>query len=391
MHLRDLMDAMEKIAPLRDAEPWDNVGLILGDAAAQVRRVLLCIDLTADVVEEAVRDRCDAVVAYHPPIFKDLRKVVADAGRDELRDQKSTVSRSGGATATITASSPGAIVFEALRHGIAVYSPHTALDVADGGTNDVLAEAMGLKNAAPLRLSPPGEDLKLVTFVPTEAAEKVADALFAAGAGQIGDYRECSFMIPGTGTFYAEEGANPAVGQKGRRERVAEVRLETLVPEGKAEAVVAALMASHPYEEPAFDLLKRALPPQARGMGRIGNLEEPVARDILITRIKHELDVGHVLLAGPMHGLVRRAACCAGSCGDLMDLAAARGAELYLTGELKHHDALRAMRLGMTVVCVLHSNSERAVLKRVREKLAEMLKGVEVRCCEADCDPFSIV
>ena len=362
MHIRDLMEVMEKIAPLRDAEPWDNVGLILGDPAAGVRRVLLCIDLTAEVVAEAVRDRCDAVVAYHPPLFKDVRKLVA-----------------------------GSAQFEALRHGIAVYSPHTALDVADGGTNDVLAEALGLKGAAPLRLSPPGEDLKLVTFVPTEAVEKVADALFSAGAGKIGDYRECSFMTPGTGTFYGEEGAQPAVGKKGVRERVAEVRLETLVPAGRAEAVVAALLQSHPYEEPAFDLLKRALPPQARGMGRIGDLEEPVARDILITRIKHELDVGHVLLAGPMHGLVKRAACCAGSCGDLMDRAAERGAELYLTGELKHHDALRATRLGMTVVCVLHSNSERAVLKRVRERLERMLKGVEVRCCEADCDPFSIV
>ena len=122
-------------AGVRDAEPWDNVGLILGDPAAQMRRVLLCIDLTAEVVEEAVRERCDAVVAYHPPIFKDLRKIVADAGPDQLRDQRSTVSRGGGATATVTASSPGAVVFEALRHGIAVYSPHTALDVAPGGTS----------------------------------------------------------------------------------------------------------------------------------------------------------------------------------------------------------------------------------------------------------------
>ena len=126
-------------------------------------------------------------------------------------------------------------------------------------------------------------------------------------------------------------------------------------------------------------------------MGRIGNLDAPMARDIVLERIKEALDVGHLLIAGPLHGTVRRAAVCAGSCRDLIELAASRGAELYLTGELKHHDALRAARLGMTVVCALHSNSERAVLKPLCKRLAEKLPGVDVRCSDTDCDPFVIV
>lgn len=362
MHVRDLVAAMDQIAPLRDAETWDNVGLILGDPDEKLRRVLLCIDLTLPVIEEAVRLRCEAVVAYHPPLFKDMRRLNA-----------------------------GEPAFEAVRRGIAVFSPHTALDVADGGTNDVLADLLGLKQREPLRLSPAGEDLKLVTFVPTAALEKVADALFAAGAGKVGDYRECSFQVSGTGTFFGEEGAKPAVGRKGRRESVEEVRLETLVPAGCAEAVVSALRAAHPYEEPAFDLLKRALPPRAMGLGRIGDFSEKTTRRALLARIKRKLGVRSVLVAGPTDGGVKRAAVCAGSCGDLMDDAAARGAELYLTGELKHHDALRAARLGMTVVCVLHSNSERAALKPLRARLADLLKGVDVRLSERDRDPFVFV
>jgi dinuclear metal center YbgI/SA1388 family protein len=386
MLVRDLAAAMDQIAPLRDAEPWDNVGLILGDPAASARRVLLCIDLTLDVIDEARRLGRDAVVAYHPPLFKDVRKLVA-----------------------------GQPPFEALRAGLAVYTPHTALDVADGGTNDVLADVLGLADGVrsrvdpagsraahskatpdpfavrePLKLSAGADDLKLVTFVPAGALEKVSAALFAAGAGRIGDYRECSFRVAGTGTFFGEEGTSPAVGEKGRREEVEELRLETVVPAGRVGEVVAALRAAHPYEEPAFDLLKRAAAPRAVGLGRIGDFDAPVSRQELIGRIKRGLGVDHVLVAGPREGMVKRAACCAGSCGDLLDLAASRGAEFYLTGELKHHDALRAARLGMTVVCVLHSNSERAALARLKDRLVGKLPGMEVSLSEADRDPFVV-
>jgi hypothetical protein len=219
----------------------------------------------------------------------------------------------------------------------------------------------------------------------------VAEALFAAGAGRIGDYRECSFRVAGMGTFFGGEETSPAVGQRGRRESVAELRLETVVPAGRVGEVVAALKEAHPYEEPAFDLLRRAAAPRAVGLGRIGDFEDEVPRDVLIGRIKRELGVERVLVAGPTDGRVRRVAVCAGSCGDLLEVAIARGAELYLTGELKHHDALRAASVGLTVVCVLHSNSERATLSRLRGRLGDLLPGVDVSLSTADRDPFSIL
>lgn len=368
MNVRDLSNAMEAIAPTRLAEAWDNVGLIVGDPDAPLRRILLCIDLTPSVLAEARAHGAEAVVAYHPPIFKGLKRL-----------------RAGDVAS--------GVIFDAIRHQIAVYSPHTALDVAPGGTNDVLADAMYLTSRKPLRPIGPGEaaEVKLVTYVPTDQADAVAAALFEAGAGHTGNYDQCSFRTTGTGSFRGGEGTHPAIGEPGRSERVEEVRLEVIVPRSNLSAAVGALRVSHPYEEPAYDVFPRLDPRSEVGLGRIGEFEDPVSRDVLIGRARRELNVENLLVAGPLIGDVSRIAVCAGSCGDLLDTAAAAGAEFYLTGELKHHDALRAARLGMTVACVLHSNSERATLDVLRRRLVERLPGVIVEPAESDRDPFVIV
>ena len=369
MPLSELVQALEVIAPLRDAAPWDNVGLLVGDPAADVSRVLLAIDYTVEVAAEARAERCEAVIAYHPPIFGKLDRVVR------------------GAT---DASRPGALVYDAIRSGIAIYSPHTALDVADGGTNDVLADALGMKERAPLsRTESKDADYKLVFFVPLEGAERVSRAVFDAGAGRIGSYSSCSFRSPGTGTFFGEEGATPVVGERGRLEQVEELRVETVVPIARVAAVLAALRASHPYEEPAFDLVRVAAPP-GKGMGRIGVVEE-ITRAALVVRIKAALGVERVLVAGPTEGSASRVAACAGSCGDLVFEALRGKADLYLTGELRHHDALRAAAEGMTVVCALHSASERGVLPHLAARLSRALPRMAFVISRADRDPFRFV
>jgi dinuclear metal center YbgI/SA1388 family protein len=363
MTIADLVREMEAIAPTPLAESWDNVGLLVGDPAASLRRVLLTIDYTAEVASEAVARHCDAVVAYHPPIFSPLKHVRA-----------------------------GHPVFEAIRNGIALYSPHTALDLADGGTNDVLAEVLGLEQARPLvQKKEPATPwhYKLVTFVPAEHLETVAESLFSAGAGHIGNYSHCSYRMEGTGTFLPHQGASPAIGQVGKFEQTRETRIETLVPANRLDAVIAALRQSHPYEEPAFDVVQLTAPPVALGMGRIGRLPG-VSRKQLLQRIKASLGVRRLLVAGPITGRVKVAACAAGSCGPLFKDALAQGAGLYLTGELKHHDALAAAAGGMTVVCALHSNSERVALQRVAERLAPKLPRVKVMQSRKDRDAFVI-
>ena len=361
MQLSTIIAAMERIAPTSLAEAWDNVGLLAGDPNQDVSRILLTIDYSPAVAQEARTNQCDLVIAYHPPIFQPQKRVVA-----------------------------GSAVFDAVRRGVAIYSPHTALDVAEGGTNDMLAAVLGLVDRRALKS---GEakagQYKLVVFVPIEAVDKVARAMFDAGAGRIGKYSSCSFRSPGTGTFFGGEGAQPAVGQTGRLERVDEIRLETVVPVGSAEAVIRALRANHPYEEPAFDLNLLAPAPGDRGQGRIGSIS-PAVRGELFDRIKRGLEIEHLLVAGPTEGTVARAAACAGSCGNMLDDAIEAGAELYLTGEVRHHDAVKAAAAGMTVVCTLHSNSERAVLKRLGKRLEETPGMSPIRISSADRDPFSI-
>src|SRR5256885_1053326 len=210
MILSSLLDVLEEIAPTRHAEPWDNVGLLAGDPQQTISRALLTIDYTPAVAEEARNKNCDCIIAYHPPIFDALKRIVAP--------------------------SP---IYDAIRRGVAIYSPHTALDVADGGTNDMLADAIGLcGDRQPLRITDAkAANYKLVVFAPRDSADKVADAMFAAGAGRIGNYTSCSFRSPGTGTFFGEEGTNPTVGQSGQLEQADEVRIETILPMSRVEQV----------------------------------------------------------------------------------------------------------------------------------------------------------
>ena len=363
MKLSALLEILEEIAPTRHAEPWDNVGLLAGDPEQSISNALLTIDYTAPVAQEGRDRNCNCVIAYHPPIFDPLKRILSTS-----------------------------LIYDAIRRGVAIYSPHTALDVAYGGTNDMLADAIGLgADRRPLRIADgKATNYKLVVFAPRDVADRVADAMFAAGAGRIGNYTSCSFRSQGTGTFFGEEGTNPAIGQAGQLERADEVRIETILPISRVEQVIAALKKSHPYEAPAFDLLQLAAPPEGRGQGRIGSLTSPTERSAIIAHIKKELGLPYLLMAGPTTGMITHAACCAGSCGDILNDAITQKAELYLTGEMRHHDALRAAQRGITVVATLHSNSERAVLKRLASRLRERLPPLEFHLSELDRDPFSI-
>ncbi len=360
MELRKLLDVLEGIAPTSYAESWDNVGLLAGDPDQQINKAIVTIDYTHAVAQEACSLGADLVISYHPPIFDAIKRLTAPS-----------------------------LVFEAIRKGMAIYSPHTALDVAPGGTNDVLAEILGITDPAPLReIAPAPWHYKLITFVPHEHVDRVAEALFEAGAGWIGNYSHCSFRNEGTGTFLGHEGTNPTVGRPGELERAPETRIETIVPARNLSAVVAALHRSHPYEEPAFDIIQLTRAPEGRGMGRIGAIE-PIDRDALIEKIKRELGVDRLLVAGPTEGLARSAACCAGACGSMLNDALARKVDVMLTGEVRHHDALKAAAAGMTLICALHSNSERVTLTRYARKIAAA-SGIEVVVSRQDRDPFSI-
>lgn len=368
MLLSSLLPILDSLAPLSSASSWDNVGLLVGDPGADVTRILVTVDYTDRVVAETRGDRSDRgvdlVVAYHPPLFSAFKRVPHDA-----------------------------VWADAVRRGIALYSMHTALDVAAGGTNDVLADVCGVSATDRRSLRAPERDdavHKIVTFVPHDAVERVSEALFEAGAGKIGGaYSRCSFRAEGVGTFFGEDAANPAVGERGRLERVPEIRLETVFPPSRTDAVVAALRRAHPYEEPAFDLVRLAPIPGGLGLGRVGDVA-PVELAELIARIKAGLGLSAVLVAAGKPGPVTRVAVAAGSGGDLLGDAVRAGADVFVTGEIRHHDVLSAVRRGVSVVATLHSNSERLAVHRFAERLAERAPGVRVEASREDADPFVV-
>ena len=330
-----------------------------------MRRVLLAIDLSRPVLEEAMESETDLLLAYHPPIYKPILSLRAQSsGMDSL-------------------------VFECIRAGIAIYSPHTALDAAEGGTNDVLAEACGAIETKPLVDvdSPGGALVKVAVYVPTANADAVAEAMFTAGAGHIGKYSHCSFRAPGMGTFLGGPDANPAVGVKGRLERVEEVRLETIVPHKRLTGVVAALREAHPYEEPAFDLYSLKPPPTA-GIGRVGELAKPFALSSLAKRLGRATQAAHVQMVGKPQQYVDRVIVVAGAAGSLPFQYPLTPNDAIITGELRHHDALTIRRIGCGAITLGHWASERPVLAPLASRLANLMPDAQFQVSRADADPF---
>jgi putative NIF3 family GTP cyclohydrolase 1 type 2 len=286
----------------------------------------------------------------------------------------------------------GTPVWDAIRAGIAIYSPHTALDAADGGTNDVLAELAGVKVDGPFEWVEPAESrCKVVVFVPPAEVDKVADAMFAAGAGRIGEYSKCSYRHSGTGTFLGGEASNPSVGQRGRYETVNEVRLETIVPAACVPAVIAAMRGAHSYEEPAFDVYPLKGEP-ARGIGRVGSLARATTLASLARTLKKRLSLGAVEIVGDGGRAVQRAALCVGSAGRMpLERAAAAACDVVITGELRHHDALAFRAAGLSAVLLGHWASERPALDALASRIRAAFTGLTVTVSAADRAPTSLM
>jgi len=361
----DVCAAMETIAPTALAQEWDNVGLLAGDLQAAVRRVLLTIDLTGPVVDEALRKKFDLLVSYHPPIFKPIRSLCAPGSGME------------------------ALVYRCIRKGVAIYSPHTALDAAEGGTNDALARLCGIYQSDPLEYvdSPTTDHCKFVVFVPPQHVEDVATAVFEAGAGQIGDYSRCSFRTPGEGTFLGGKDANPAVGRRGRMESVKEVRLESIVRTTDLPKVIHAMREAHPYEEPAFDIYPLK-PGPVRGIGRCGKLPKTTTLEKLARRLQFQTKAKGVQMVGRREQAVDFVVIAAGAAGSLPFRIPLNDHHVIITGEIRHHDALTIGRYGCSAIALGHWAGERPVLKLLAHRLAELLPGIFLTVSAADRDPF---
>jgi len=377
MLIKDLIDAIESIAPPRYAEEWDNVGLIVGDPGRELRGpVLLTIDLTEAVVGEARDLGAAAVISYHPPLFSPQRRITS-------------------ATPT------GRVLLAAIEAGLAIYSPHTALDAAPGGMTDWLADGLmdrtGVVKADRRALRPhisrrETEQVKIVTFVPEVSLDQVRSALATAGAGTIGEYEVCSFGIQGVGTFLAGAKAAPAVGEVGRLERVPEVRLEMVCSRRALPIAIETLRQFHPYEEPAidiYDLLGR--PERGAGAGRRLVLDRPTTVEKLAERVKSYLKVPGVYVAKASDKPVNTVGVCPGSGAELATVARAENCEVFVTGEMKHHDILAAVEAGLSIITAGHTSTERGYLPSLAARLAERLEGVRFEVSSVDKSPLALM
>jgi dinuclear metal center YbgI/SA1388 family protein len=323
------------------------------------------LTLTPEVAAEAVEGGYQLVVTHHPILFRGAKRLT-------------------------TATAEGRTVLTLARAGVAVHSPHTAFDNARGGINERLAERLGLTDLKPLRTGAGPRRCKVVVFVPDADLGKVSDAMFAAGAGVIGEYRECSFRLAGTGTFFGGEAANPTVGRKGRREDVAEWRLEVVCPEADVDRVVAAMRSAHTYEEPAYDVYPLRPNRSPLGEGRVGRLASvPLAE--LATRARAALKCGPVQVVGDGNRKVARVAVGCGAAGEFLGEAVRAGADAFLTGEMRFHDYLAAQAQGIALVLPGHYATERFAVEELADRLRRRWDGVHVVASQREADPVTWV
>ncbi len=312
MQIKEIFNFLETIAPPSLQEDYDNAGLLTGNKNMECSGALISLDVTEAIIEEAIAKKCNLIIAHHPIIFKGLKKI----------NGKNYVER---------------VIIAAIKNDIAIYAIHTNLDNVIAGVNGKIAEKLGLINTGILQQKS-GQLKKLVTFAPPEMAGRVKQAIFAAGAGHIGNYSECSFTSEGNYTFKPGEGANPVVGEVGLRENGKELRMEFIFQSHKEQEIIAAMKASHGYEEVAYDIIPLDNLVFDIGSGLIGELVNPINEDDLLQQIRkifHVLVIKHSPFLGK---LVNKVAICGGAGSFLIGAAKAAGADIFITSDMKYHD-----------------------------------------------------
>jgi dinuclear metal center YbgI/SA1388 family protein len=342
-----VIQLMEQLAPKHYAMPDDRIGLQLGSLNKEIRNVLVTLDVNDEVVEEAIHIGADLIIAHHAIVYRPLKHLQTDTPAGKLYEKL-------------------------IKHDIAVYIAHTNLDVADGGVNDMMADALGLTGLDHLEDVHTEKLKKLVVFVPQTHQDQVRHAIFRAGAGELGQYSHCSFNIEGTATFLPGEGAKPFIGKPGQIESVAEVRIESVLTEGIERRVIQAMLKAHPYEEVAYDIYAMDLKGRTFGLGRVGKLAEVCSVAELVDRVKAAFSVPMVRVVGDLERPVKKIAVLGGSGSRYIHHAIFAGADVLITGDIDYHSAQDALTAGLTIIDPGH-NAEKIMKTHVADYLTMQL------------------
>ncbi len=361
MIIDEIIQHLETFAPVYLQESYDNAGLIVGEGSSECNGVITTLDATEAVVDEAISKNCNLVVAHHPIIFRGLKKL----------NGKNYVERT---------------ILKAIKNDIAIYAIHTNLDNVKKGVNNKIAERIALQN---LQMLQPKEQIlkKLITFAPLDNAEDLRKALFAAGAGQLGKYSECSFNTEGTGTFKPEEGADPFVGEIGKRHQEKEMKIEVIFPGYLEQKIIRAMIEAHPYEEVAYDIISLGNYLSDVGSGLIGELENAVGENEFLQKIKTAFNlqaIRHTKLLGKQ---IKKVAVCGGAGSFLIPVALSNRADVYITSDIKYHEFFDAE--DMLLIDIGHYESEQFTIDLLYDILREKYPNFAVRKTEVNTNPVN--
>lgn len=361
-----IVQYLEKFAPRQLAADWDNVGLLLGDRSSKLERILTCLTITPEVVAEAIDLGAKMIVTHHPILFRSTRRLTTDT-------------------------TEGKMLWSMIQAGISVYSPHTAFDNTAGGINEMLAQRLDMVDVTSLRAEEGDAQCKVVVFVAQDDLSVVSEAMFHAGAGNIGEYSQCSFRVAGTGTFFGSGDANPAVGTAGHQVEAPEWRLEAVCPERKVDRVISAMRKAHSYEEPAYDVYRLRPEPSPLASGRKGRLKKPLALDGFAQEVKRALNCSFVQMVGDSQDPIEEVAIVCGAGGEMLSDAIRQRVDVFLTGEMRFHDCLRAQAEGIAVCLPGHYATERFAVEELAKRLQAEWPDLVVTASEQELDPLRLI
>lgn len=364
MQLKDIISVLEQMAPTAYAEDFDNVGLLVGDKNADIKGILVCHDALENVIEEAVAKQCNLVVCFHPIIFSGMKTLTG----------KNYVERA---------------VIKAIKHDVAIYALHTGLDNHPEGVNKILSEALDLQN--PQILLPKQNYIyKLTTYAPTENLTEVKNALFAAGAGAIGNYDECSFVSEGIGSFRGNTQSNPTIGQAGIREEIKEHKIEVIFEKHLQNHILQALKQAHIYEEVAYQIQKLENSLQSVGLGMIGELPEPTDELTFLHKVKQICDTGCIRHSQLLYKKIKKVAVLGGSGSFAIAAAKAQKADILITSDLKYHDFFQAEN-EIVLADVGHFESERYVKNYIFDYLSKKIPNFAIILSDIKTNPVNYI
>jgi len=359
--LKEIIHALEEVAPLSLQESYDNSGLQVGDPGMEISGILVTLDVTEQVLAEAVKLGFNLVVSHHPVIFNGLKSLTGKNAAERM-------------------------VRTAIRKDLAIYSGHTNFDAVAGGVNTYMANRLGLENQEILE-TVKGPWKKLVVFVPHKYLEQVRQAMFDAGAGHIGAYDSCSFNLEGKGTFRALEGSDPFVGETGKLNLEPETRLETIVSAPQLGQVIGAMTRSHPYEEVAYDIYPLDNADPGKGMGMLGMLKDPMEEEAFMALVRERFQTGIIRHSALRGQAVKKVALCGGSGSFLIGRALSAGADVYVTGDVKYHQFFEAEGR-MVIMDIGHFESEQFTRELFYELLKKKFPKFAIRLSETETNPI---